>query len=89
MENSLEYLHDGIFYYSKWNGDYPYNNVTAVDGTISAGGGMGAAATGVPGPGGMVNVDPETMVADPPHGREVSTWQDVAVFFLKRLYETH
>jgi hypothetical protein len=38
--NSLEYLHDGTFYYSKWNGDYPYNNVTAVDGTISAGGGM-------------------------------------------------
>ena len=35
-----EYLHDGIYYYSKWNGDYPYNNVTAVDGTISAGGGM-------------------------------------------------
>ena len=23
-----------------WNGDYPYNQVTAVDGTISAGGGM-------------------------------------------------
>lgn len=39
-KNSLEYLHDGTFYYSKWNGDYPYNNVTAVDGTISAGGGM-------------------------------------------------
>ncbi|MEZ4922231.1 MAG: M1 family metallopeptidase [Crocinitomicaceae bacterium] len=39
-ENSLEYIHDGTFYYSKWNGDYPYNNVTAVDGTISAGGGM-------------------------------------------------
>jgi hypothetical protein len=39
-QNSLEYLHDGTFYYSKWNGDYPYNNVTAVDGTISAGGGM-------------------------------------------------
>lgn len=35
-----EYLHDGIYYYSLWNGDYPYNNVTAVDGTISAGGGM-------------------------------------------------
>jgi len=35
-----EYLHDGVYYYSKWNGDYPYNNVTAVDGTISAGGGM-------------------------------------------------
>lgn len=37
---SLEYLHDAIYYYSLWNGDYPYNNVTAVDGTISAGGGM-------------------------------------------------
>ena len=37
---SIEYLNDGTFYYSKWNGDYPYNQVTAVDGTISAGGGM-------------------------------------------------
>ena len=35
-----EYLRDGTYYYSLWNGDYPYNNVTAVDGTISAGGGM-------------------------------------------------
>lgn len=39
-ENSIEYINDGTFYYSKWNGDYPYNQVTAVDGTISAGGGM-------------------------------------------------
>lgn len=39
-ENALEYLHDGTYYYSLWNGDYPYNHVTAVDGTISAGGGM-------------------------------------------------
>jgi Peptidase family M1 domain len=39
-QDALEYLHDGTYYYSKWNGDYPYNNVTAVDGTISAGGGM-------------------------------------------------
>jgi len=39
-ENSLEYIQDGTYYYSKWNGDYPYNQVTAVDGTISAGGGM-------------------------------------------------
>lgn len=38
--DALEYLHDGTYYYSLWNGDYPYNNVTAVDGTISAGGGM-------------------------------------------------
>ena len=35
-----EYLHDAIVAYSKWNGDYPYRQVTAVDGTISAGGGM-------------------------------------------------
>ncbi len=35
-----EYLNDAIYYYSLWNGDYPYNQVTAVDGTISAGGGM-------------------------------------------------
>ncbi|MBK7129954.1 MAG: M1 family metallopeptidase [Crocinitomicaceae bacterium] len=39
-KDALEYLHDGTYYYSLWNGDYPYNNVTAVDGTISAGGGM-------------------------------------------------
>ena len=37
---SLEYLNDATYYYSLWNGDYPYNQVTAVDGTISAGGGM-------------------------------------------------
>jgi len=37
---SPEYLHDAVYYYSLWNGDYPYNQVTAVDGTISAGGGM-------------------------------------------------
>lgn len=39
-KNASEYLNDAIYYYSLWNGDYPYNNVTAVDGTISAGGGM-------------------------------------------------
>ncbi len=39
-ENAIEYLNDAIFYYSKWNGNYPYKQVTAVDGTISAGGGM-------------------------------------------------
>ncbi len=35
-----EYLHDAIFYYSKWIGEYPYAQVTAVDGALSAGGGM-------------------------------------------------
>jgi hypothetical protein len=39
-KNAIEYLNDAIYYYSLWNGNYPYNNVTAVDGTISAGGGM-------------------------------------------------
>lgn len=38
--NSTEYLNDAIHYYSLWNGDYPYSQATAVDGTISAGGGM-------------------------------------------------
>jgi len=39
-KNSIPYMNDAIYYYSLWNGDYPYNNCTAVDGTISAGGGM-------------------------------------------------
>lgn len=39
-EIAIESLNDATYWYSKWNGDYPYNQVTAVDGTISAGGGM-------------------------------------------------
>lgn len=39
-QNSIEYLNDALFYYSKWNGEYPYNVCTAVDGALSAGGGM-------------------------------------------------
>ncbi len=39
-QHAIEYLNDGTYYYSLWNGNYPYNHVTAVDGTISAGGGM-------------------------------------------------
>ena len=35
-----DYIGDATYYYSLWNGDYPYNHVTAIDGTISAGGGM-------------------------------------------------
>lgn len=38
--NSIEYLNDAIYYYSLWNGDYPYKHCTAVDGALSAGGGM-------------------------------------------------
>ncbi len=39
-KNAIPYMNDAIYYYSLWNGDYPYNQCTAVDGTISAGGGM-------------------------------------------------
>ena len=39
-KDASKYLNKSTYYYSLWNGDYPYNHVTAVDGTISAGGGM-------------------------------------------------
>ena len=39
-KKSIAYLNDATYYYSLWNGDYPYNHVTAVDGALSAGGGM-------------------------------------------------
>ena len=38
--NSIEYLHDSGYWYSRYYGDYPYNHITAVDGDLSAGGGM-------------------------------------------------
>jgi Peptidase family M1 domain len=39
-KSALQAINDGLYYYSLWSGDYPYNQCTAVDGTISAGGGM-------------------------------------------------
>ena len=39
-KNSIEYLHDSGYWYSKYYGDYPYKHLTAVDGDLSAGGGM-------------------------------------------------
>ena len=39
-KRSIEYLNDAVYYYSLWNGDYPYKHCSAVDGSISAGGGM-------------------------------------------------
>ncbi len=39
-QKSLEYLHDAGYWYSKFYGDYPYDHITAVDGDMSAGGGM-------------------------------------------------
>ena len=37
---SISYVNDAIYYYSKWIGEYPYNHATAVEGALSAGGGM-------------------------------------------------
>lgn len=39
-KDAIPYVNDALFYYSKWNGEYPYNQCTAVDGALSAGGGM-------------------------------------------------
>ena len=39
-KESIQYLHDSGYWYSKFYGDYPYNHITAVDGDMSAGGGM-------------------------------------------------
>ncbi len=37
---SIDYINQSTYDYSLWNGDYPYDHVSAVDGTIAAGGGM-------------------------------------------------
>jgi len=39
-ENSIEYINDATYWYSKFYLEYPYNHVSAVDGDLSAGGGM-------------------------------------------------
>ncbi len=39
-ENSIEYLNDATYWYSKFYLEYPYNHASAVDGDMSAGGGM-------------------------------------------------
>ena len=38
--NSVKYIDSAIYYYSLWVGDYPYKVCSAVDGGITAGGGM-------------------------------------------------
>ncbi|HRH39056.1 MAG TPA: M1 family metallopeptidase, partial [Flavobacteriales bacterium] len=38
--DAVSYVNESVRLYSKWVGDYPYTDATAVDGTISAGGGM-------------------------------------------------
>lgn len=39
-KNAINYVNESTIFYSYLNGDYPYNHVTAIDGTIMAGGGM-------------------------------------------------
>jgi len=39
-KDAINYLDSSIYYYSLWTGDYPYNQVTAVDGALTAGAGM-------------------------------------------------
>ncbi|HQP03563.1 MAG: M1 family metallopeptidase [Bacteroidales bacterium] len=38
--DAVDYVKEAVGYYSECVGDYPYNNCTAVDGALSAGGGM-------------------------------------------------
>ena len=38
--NSITFVNDAISYYSRWYGEYPYNNCTAVRGSLEAGGAM-------------------------------------------------
>ncbi len=40
FENSIEAIDSSLYYYSKFTGDYPFDNCTAVSGPMSAGGGM-------------------------------------------------
>jgi len=39
-KNAIPYLNKAIWYFSKWNGDYPYQSFTAVQSALSAGDGM-------------------------------------------------
>ncbi|MGA2407157.1 MAG: M1 family metallopeptidase [Bacteroidales bacterium] len=38
--NAVSYINNAIWYFSKWNGDYPYNNFTAIQSALNAGAGM-------------------------------------------------
>lgn len=39
-KDAIAYLDSSIYYYSLWTGEYPYNQVTAIDGALTAGAGM-------------------------------------------------
>jgi hypothetical protein len=38
--NATDYINNAIWYFSKWNGDYPYNSFTAVQSALTSGAGM-------------------------------------------------
>ncbi|MBI5541196.1 MAG: M1 family metallopeptidase [Bacteroidia bacterium] len=39
-KNAINYVNNGVYYYSKWIGNYPYTQCTAVESALGAGGGM-------------------------------------------------
>ena len=39
-KDAIKYINNSIYYFSKWNGDYPYQNFTAVQSALTAGTGM-------------------------------------------------
>ncbi len=39
-KDAISYVNDAIMYFSKWIGDYPYNNFTAVQSALNSGAGM-------------------------------------------------
>ncbi len=39
-KNAISYANNAIWYFSKWIGDYPYNNFTAVQSALNSGSGM-------------------------------------------------
>ena len=38
--NAVSYINNALWYFSKWNGDYPYSTFTAVQSALNAGDGM-------------------------------------------------
>ena len=39
-KKSIRYINSALSYFSRWNGDYPYNNFTAIQSALNAGSGM-------------------------------------------------
>jgi hypothetical protein len=38
--DAISYINNAIWYFSKWSGDYPYNNFTVIQSSLTAGAGM-------------------------------------------------